>query len=157
MFKVCHGYQVRIAIRTVMISIGILCTHIPLSKAQISSFNKPASEAGLAAVLQPSPRPVHTGVPTNIIITFLTLRLGQKADSMLQPDYDVIILKDGKQDFRLSAFAGQPGQPLHTDGGIVIFPYTFQQRGGYTVNITVYGILFSPIRPDYVQFPLNVT
>ena len=159
MFKVCHGYQVRIAIRTVMISIGILCTHIPQSKAQTSSFNKPASEASLGAVLQPFPRPVHTGMPTNITITFLTLGLGQKARSMLQPhvDYDVTILKDGKQEFRLSAFAGQPGQPLHTDGGIVIFPYTFQQRGGYTVNITVYGILFSPIRPDYVQFPLNVT
>jgi len=159
MFKVCHGYQVRIAMMSVMISVGILCTHISLSKAQTSSFNKLASESGLAALLQPSPRPVHTGIPTNITITFLTLRLSQKADSMLQPhvDYDVTILKDGKQEFRLSAFAGQPGQPLHTDGGIVIFPYTFQHRGVHIATVTVYGILFSSIKPDSVQFPIDVT
>jgi hypothetical protein len=75
--------------------------------------------------------------------------LGKKG-GMLQPhvDYDVTILKDSKQEFRLSSFAEQPGQPLHSDGGIVIFPYTFQQLGLYTANITVYGILFSPIKPD---------
>ena len=110
-------------------------------------------------MLQPFPRPVHTGMHTNITITFLTLKLSQKADSMLQPhvDYDATILQDGKQEFRLSAFAGRPGQPLHSDGGIVIFPYTFQQRGVYAANITVYGILFNPIKPDSVQFPINVT
>jgi hypothetical protein len=48
-------------------------------------------------------------------------------------------------------------QPLHSDGGIVIFPYTFEQRGGCMVNISVFGILFNPIRPDSVQFPINVT
>jgi hypothetical protein len=75
--------------------------------------------------------------------------LGKKG-GMLQPhvDYDVTILKDSKQEFRLSSFAEQPGQPLYSDGGIVIFPYTFQQLGLYTANITVYGILFSPIKPD---------
>jgi hypothetical protein len=57
-------------------------------------------------------------------------------------------LKDGKQEFRLSSFAGEQGHPLHSDGGIVIFPFTFQQRGLYITNITVYGILFSPIKPD---------
>jgi len=118
MFKVCRHYHVRITTMTVMISVCILCTHISLGNAQTSSFNKSASEASLGAVLQPFPRPVHTGMPTNITITFLTLRLGQIAGSVLQPhvDYDVTILKDGKQEFRLSAFAGQPGQPLHSDG-----------------------------------------
>jgi len=158
--KVCHRYRLRIAVMTFMISVGILCTHIYLTNAQTSSvLNKPATGTSLGAVLQPSPNPVHRGVPTNITITFLTFRLGLKADSMLQPhvDYDVTILKDIKQKFQLSAFAGQPGQPLHSDGGIVIFPYTFQQRGGYMVKITVYGILFNPIRPDTVEFPIIVT
>lgn len=85
--------------------------------------------------------------------------VGQKAGSILQPhvDYDVTIIKDGKKVFQVSAFAGQPGQPLHSDAGIIIFPYTFQQRGVYVANITVYGILFNPIRRNSVQFPVNVT
>ncbi|MGA9153557.1 MAG: hypothetical protein WBZ36_23505 [Candidatus Nitrosopolaris sp.] len=72
-----------------------------------------------------SPSPVHKGVPTNITISFLTLILGQKSGSMLQPhvDYDVRILKDGKQELQVSALAGQPGQPLHSDEGIIIFPF----------------------------------
>jgi hypothetical protein len=124
-----------------LISTGILCNHISITSAQTSSFKQPVSGVGLGAVLQPSPSPVHKGIPTNITITFLTLGLGKKRGSMLQPhvDYDVTILKDGKKEFQVSAYTGQPGQPLHSDGGIIIFPYTFQQRGMYVANITVYG------------------
>ncbi|HXX97611.1 MAG TPA: hypothetical protein VEL11_10905 [Candidatus Bathyarchaeia archaeon] len=52
-----------------------------------------------------------------ITIAFLTLRVGQKDGSMLQPhvDYNVTILKDGKKEFQISPFAGQRGQSLHTD------------------------------------------
>lgn len=55
----------------------------------------------LWAMVQPSHSPVHKGVPTNITITFLTL--GQKTANILQPhvDYDVTILKDGKQVFQV--------------------------------------------------------
>ena len=157
--KVCHRCRLGTAVMALMISVGILCTHISLTNAQTSSLlNKPATGTSLGAVLQPSLSPVHKGVPTNITITFLTLRYGQKDKSTLQPhvDYDVTLIKDGKKVFQVSAFAGQPGQPLHSDGGIIIFPYTFQQRGMYVANITVYGILFNPIRPDSVQFPINV-
>jgi hypothetical protein len=158
--KVYHRYHLRTALLTLMISVSILCSQISLTSAQTSSIlNKPAKGTSLGAVLQPSPSPVHKGVSTNITITFLTLRFGQKDKSTLQPhvDYDATIIKDGKKVFQVSAFAGQPGQPLHSGGGIIIFPYTFQQRGVYVANITVYGILFSPIRPDSVQFPINVT
>src|SRR5215831_11853307 len=160
MFKACHDYHVRIATTIVMISLGILCTPISLTNAQTSSvLNKSATGTSLGAVLHASPSTVHKGVPTNITITFLTLRFNQKDKSTLQPhvDYDATIIKDGKKVFQVSAFGGQPGQPLHSDGGIIIFPYTFQQRGVYVANITVYGILFSPIKPDSVQFPINVT
>ena len=147
------------AVMTLLISVGILCTHISITSAQTSFLKKSDSGVSLGAVLQRSPSPVHKGVPTNITITFLILRVGQKGGSMLQPhvDYDVTILKNGKQEFQGSAFAGQPGQPLHSDGGIIIFPYTFQQRGVYVATVTVYDILFSPIKPDSVQFPINVT
>jgi hypothetical protein len=58
--KVCHRYRLRIAVMTLMISVGILFTHISLTNAQTSSvLNKPAT--GLGAVLQPSPSPVHRG------------------------------------------------------------------------------------------------
>jgi hypothetical protein len=160
MVKACHRYHRYTVMMALMISVGIFCTHISLTNAQTSSVhNKPATGTSLGAVLQPSPSPVHKGVPTNITITFLTLRFGQKDKSTLQPhvDYDATIIKDGKKVFQVSAFAGQPGQPLHSDGGIVIFPYTFEQRGVYVANVTVYGILFSPIRPDSVQFPISVT
>jgi hypothetical protein len=125
---------------------GVLCNlTISPTHAQTSSpLNKSATGVSLGAVVQPSPSPVHKGVPTNITITFLTLRFGQKEKDMLQP----AIIKNGKKVFQLSPFAGQPGQPLHSDVGFTIFPYTFQQRGVYVANITVYGILFSPIRPD---------
>jgi hypothetical protein len=157
MMKVCHRYRLRV-VMILMISVGIFCTNISLTNAQTSSvLKKPATALG--AVLQPSPSPVHKGVPTNITITFLTLRLDQKDKSTLQPhvDYDATIIKDGKKVFQVSSFARQPGQPLHSDGGIIIFPYTFQQRGVYIATVTVYGILFSPIKPNSVQFPINVT
>jgi hypothetical protein len=69
-------------------------------------LRQPLLKNQLATVLQPSLSPVHKGVPTNITITFLTLRAGQKGGNMLQPhvDYDVTILKDGKQEFQVSAW-----------------------------------------------------
>ncbi|MGB6528193.1 MAG: hypothetical protein WBF33_08805 [Candidatus Nitrosopolaris sp.] len=145
-------YHLRTSVMTLLVSVGIICTLIiPLTSAQTSSFKKSASGISLGAVLQPSPSPVHKGIPTNITIIFLTLGLGKKGGGIVQPhvDYDVTILKDGKKEFRVSAYTGQPGQPLHSDGGIIIFPYTFQQRGVYVANITVYGILFSPLSLIY--------
>lgn len=158
MLKFCHPYTLRTAMMTLLVLGGVLC-NLTISPTHAQTSSKPATGVSLGAVLQPSPSPVHKGVPTNITITFLTLRFGQKEKDILQPhvDYDAAIIKNGKKVFQLSAFAGQPDQPLHSDEGIIIFPYTFQQRGGYMANITVYGILFNPIRPDSVQFPINVT
>ena len=73
-------------------------------------------------------------------------------------DYDVTI-KDssGKQVFSASQNAGDPGTPLHAPEGIVIIPYTVQLSGSYTINVTVYGILFNPIRPESADFVIKVT
>ena len=84
--------------------ISIFCTHISLTKAQTSSaFSKSASGVILGAVLQPSPSPVHKGIPTNITINFLTLGLNKKGGFMLQPhvDYDATVLKDGKKKLQI--------------------------------------------------------
>ena len=72
-------------------------------------------------------------------------------------DYDLII-KDssGKQVFSASQLAGQSGgAPLHTAEGIVTIPYTFQGPGDYTIDVTVYGILFNPIKPESADLQLK--
>jgi hypothetical protein len=114
---------------------------------------KVTSGGSLNVILQPSPFPVIKGTQTNLKVSF-----DQKGNSVLQPhvDYDLTIMKDGKQVFQLSSQAGYPNQPLHTTGGIVTIPYTFQQEGTYVINITVYGFLFNPIKPETSQFTINV-
>src|SRR5215510_13225842 len=95
----------------IIVLCSILCNPItsPIHAQTSSALNKEATGVSLGSVLKPSHSPVHKGVPTNITITFLTLGVGQKGGSVLQPD--VTILKDGKKEFQISAFAGQPGQP----------------------------------------------
>ena len=70
-------------------------------------------------------------------------------------DYDLTIMKVGKQVFQLSSQAGYPNQPLHTAESVVTIPYTFQQAGPYVINITVYGFLFNPIKPESAQFTIS--
>src|SRR6266581_981327 len=133
---------------------GILLT-TSLTYAQTSgvAMNKVTSGGSLNVILQPSPSPVLKGSQTNLKVSF-----DQKGSSALQPhvDYDLTIMKDGKQVFQLSSQAGYPNQPLHTAEGIVTIPYTFQQEGPYVINITVYGFLFNPIKPETAQFTMVV-
>ena len=117
-------------------------------------MNKVTSGGSLNVILLPSPSPVVKGSQTNLKVSF-----DQKgSSSTVQPhiDYDLTIMKDGKQVFQASALAGHPNQPLHTAEGVVTIPYTFQQQGGYLMNITVSGILFNPIKPETAQFPIGV-
>jgi hypothetical protein len=65
-------------------------------------------------------------------------------------------MKDGKQVIQLSSQAGYPNQQLHTDEGVVTIHYTFQQEGPYVINITAYGFLFNPIKPESAQFRIGV-
>ena len=115
------------------------------------NMKKQTSGGALDVILQPSPQPVsHTG-PTSIKVQFLT-----KGTNTVQPHIDYnLIIKDsvGKQVFSASQLAGQSGgAPLHTAEGIVTIPYTFQAPGDYTINVTVYGILFNPIKPESADF-----
>ena len=131
----------------------LLTTSSTYAQTSGASMNKVTSGGSLNVILQPSPSPVVKGSQTNLKVSF-----DQKGSSAVQPhiDYDLTIMKDGKQVFQASALAGHPNQPLHTAEGVVTIPYTFQQQGGYAMNITVYGILFNPIRPETAEFPISV-
>ena len=114
---------------------------------------KVTSGGSLNVILQPTPFPVIKGSQTNLKVSF-----DQKGSSAVQPhvDYDLTIMKDGKQVFQLSNSTGYPNQPLHTTEGVVTIPYTFQQEGTYIINITVNGFLFNPITPENTPFTINV-
>ena len=118
-----------------------------------AAMYKVTSGGSLNVTLQPSPFPVIKGSQTNLKVSF-----DQKGSSAVQAhvDYDLTIMKDGKQVFQLSSQAGYPNQPLHTTEGVVTIPYTFQQEGTYVVNITVYGFLFNPIKPETTQLTISV-
>jgi len=118
-----------------------------------AAMYKVTSGGSLNIILQPSPFPVIKGSQTNLKVSF-----NQKGSSAVQPhvDYDLTIMKDDKQVFQLSNSTGYPNQPLHTVEGIVTIPYTFQQEGPYVINITVYDILYNPIKPETSQFTINV-
>jgi Fe-S cluster assembly iron-binding protein IscA len=125
-----------------------------LIKPETAQFTMVVARGGsLNVILQPSPFPVIKGSQTNLKVSF-----HQKGSSAVQPhvDYDLTIMKDDKKVFQLSNSTGYPNQPLHTTGGIVTIPYTFQQEGTYVINITVYDILYNPIKPETSQFTINV-
>ena len=131
----------------------LLATSSTYAQTSGVAMNEVTSGGSLNVNLQPSPSSVVKGSQTNLKVSF-----DQKGSSAVQPhiDYDPTIMKDGKQVFQASALAGHPNQPLHTAEGVVTIPYTFQQQGGYVMNITVYGILFNPIRPETAEFPISV-
>src|SRR5437588_8250573 len=132
----------------------LLATSSTYAQTSGVAMNKVTSGGSLNVNLQPSPSPVVKGSQTNLKVSF-----DQKGSSAVQPhiDYDLTIMNDGKQVFQASALAGHPNQPLHTAEGIITIPYTFQQHGGYMMNITAYGILFNQIRHEAAQLPISVS
>ena len=73
-------------------------------------------------------------------------------------DFNLIVLKDGKEVFSASNQTGQPQIPLHSIPGtmdIPLFTYDFQKTGEYTIKIPVFGILFNPIIPEEAEFRIK--
>ena len=132
---------------------GILLTASSTFVQTLGAMYKVTSGGSLNVILQPSPFPVIKGSQTNLKVSF-----DQKGSSAAQAhvDYDLTIMKDDKQVFKLSSQAGYPNQPLHTAEGVASIPYTFQQEGPYVISITVYGFLFHPIKPETAQFTISV-
>ncbi len=148
-------YNSIIAFPVIVGILGILLSPMSTFAVSVTTMTKSTSGGSLNVVVQPSPNPVVKGTQTNIKVSF-----DQKGTSTVQPhiDYDVSISNSaGKQLLNAVTLAGQSGPSLHTSDGIVTIPYTFQEPGTYTIKISVFGILFNPINPEFAQFQVNVT
>jgi hypothetical protein len=112
-------------------------------------MKEPTTGKSLDVLLRIGSSSVQPNEETKFSITFL-----QHGTNNVQPfvDYYFEILKDGKQVFRVPS-----EQPvLHTpDGNVSVF-YRFDSGGNYTVQVTVAGIAFQPIRPETASFPVQV-
>jgi hypothetical protein len=121
---------------------------------QITSSDTKAATNGTSVDigLQIKPFPVTKNVDTQFMITFL-----QPSTQSVQVhvDYDLAISKMNSEVFRASSKTGQP--LLHTAEGIVKIPYKFDQEGQYSVQITVMGINFIPIKTEQSLFDLKVS
>jgi cell wall-associated NlpC family hydrolase len=121
---------------------------------QITSSNTKASTNGTSVDidLQIKPFPVTKNVDTQFMITFL-----QPSTQSVQVhvDYDFAISKMNSEVFRASSKTGQP--LLHTAEGIVKIPYKFDQEGQYSLQISVMGINFIPIKTEQALFDLKVS
>src|SRR6185312_3806465 len=121
-------------------------TNATLSKnTQITSADTKEATDGksLDIDLQVQPFPVTQSGNSQFKITFL-----QPSSQTVQVhvDYDLSISKMNSEVFRASS---SPGQPLlHTAEGIVTIPYKFSQGGEYSVQVSVMGINFIPIKTE---------
>lgn len=128
-------------------------TQIPKS-VQITTSDTKAATNGTSVDfdLQTQPFPITKNVDSQFMITFL-----QPSTQSVQVhvDYDFAITKMNREVFRASSETGQP--LLHTAEGIVKIPYKFDQEGQYSVQISVMGINFIPIKTEQALFDLKVS
>jgi hypothetical protein len=129
-------------------------TNATLSKTiQITSADtKEATDGKSVDIdLQIQPFPVTQSGNSQFKITFL-----QPSSQTVQVhvDYDLSISKMNSEVFRASSSTGQP--LLHTAEGIVSIPYKFSQEGQYSVQVSVMGINFIPIKTEQALFDLKV-
>jgi hypothetical protein len=130
-------------------------TNATLSKTiQITSADTKEATDGksLDIDLQIQPFPVTQSGNSQFKITFL-----QPSSKAVQVhvDYDLSISKMNSEVFRASSSTGQP--LLHTAEGIVSIPYKFSQEGQYSVQVSVMGINFIPIKTEQALFDLKVS
>jgi len=102
--------------------------------------------------LQIQPFPITKNVDSQFMITFL-----QPSTQTVQVhvDYDFAITKMNNEVFRASSKTGQP--LLHTAEGIVKIPYKFEEGGQYSIQVSVIGINFIPIKTEQALFDLKVS
>ena len=102
--------------------------------------------------LQIQPFPITKNVDSQFMIKFL-----QPSSQTVQVhvDYDFAITKDNNEVFRASSITGQP--LLHTAEGTVKIPYKFTQDGEYSLQVSVMGINFIPLKTEEALFDLKVS
>ncbi|SRR5579875_808054 len=134
---------------SLILALCISCFPLLHAYAQTAAMKEPTTGKSLDVLLRIGSFSVQPNEETKFSITFL-----QHGTNNVQPfvDYYFKILKDGKQVFRVPS-----EQPvLHTpDGNVSVF-YRFDSGGNYTVQVTVAGIAFQPIRPETASFPVQV-
>ncbi|HEX9320004.1 MAG TPA: hypothetical protein VF884_13810 [Nitrososphaeraceae archaeon] len=120
---------------------------VPLSSPTIKS---PTDGKSVDVMVQASPFPLSMG-DSKFKITFLQ---PSSATVQVHVDYDVAISQLDKEVFRASALTGQP--LLHTAEGIVTIPYKFEKPGHYTMQVSVLGINFIPIKTESIKFEFDI-
>ena len=75
---------------------------------------------------------------------------GGKQIRMRHVDCDFIIDKDGTEMYRMSSKYGEPF--FHSINGVMLPNYKFTEHGNYTISVEIAGILFTPIKPVFVNF-----
>jgi hypothetical protein len=141
-------------IGSLLILASLVWSNIPVYAQTDSGLRKTTSGGAVDISLQPSPEPPTNNAQSQFKVSFL-----KKGTSSIQPhiDYDFVIMKNGKEVFSASNQTGQAGKPLHTAESVVTIPYKFSDTGNdYSIKVSVYGILFNPIRPESVEFPIKV-
>jgi len=128
-------------------------TQIPKSVQITTSDTKAATNGTSVDIdLQIQAFPVTKNVDTQFKITFLQ---ASTQSVQVHVDYDFAITKMNNEVFRASSKTGQP--LLHTAEGIVKIPYKFEEGGQYSVQISVMGINFIPIKTEQALFDLKVS
>jgi hypothetical protein len=124
-----------------------------IQNAKASPLSK--STGSVTIRLEPSPSQIKSNEQIQMKISFM-----QPNTQKIQPhiDYDLIIKDNStnKPIFQASNQTGQPGLPLHTAESVVTIPFTFPNKGSYSIEIPVYGILFNPIAPESAIFDIDV-
>ncbi len=125
-----------------------------VSTVQITTpdTRSPTDGNSLDIDLQIQPFPVTKNIETQFMIKFL-----QPSSNTVQVhvDYDFAISNMNNEVYSASLKTGQP--LLHTAEGIVKIPYKFMQEGEYSLEISVMGINFIPIKTEKAVFNLNVS
>ena len=102
--------------------------------------------------LEIQPFPITKNVDSQFTIKFL-----QPSSETVQVhvDYDFAISKNNNEVFRASSITGQP--LLHTAEGTVKIPYKITQAGEYSLQVSVMGINFIPIKTEQALFDMKVS
>jgi hypothetical protein len=151
----CRSGAIEIlVVGSLLILASFVCFNNPVYAQTSIEMRKTTSGGAVDILLQPSPEPPTNNAQSQFKVSFL-----KKGTSSIQPhiDYDFVIMKNGKEVFSASNQTGQPGKPLHTAESVVTIPYKFADTGNnYSIKVSVEGILFNPIRPESVEFPIKV-
>jgi hypothetical protein len=117
-----------------------------------SDSKAPTDGNSLDIDLQIQPFPITKNIDSQFMIKFL-----QPSSQTVQVhvDYDFAITKNNNEVFLASSITGQP--LLHTAEGTVKIPYKFTQDGEYSLQVSIMGINFIPIKTEQALFDLNVS